>query len=221
MPCIILNSYSLVNPVIPGDVEIGTGVSVQRDMPVDFYYNYSYSGMMLKASELSTIPNGATIDRIEYKYEIITNGTYDRTNVNMYMYQVDSTYSAFPSNTRVNGYSSTDTTYNSTITNYVQTLTNSSYDFVKVSSDPNITFRGINLTNPYTNFDNTKNLVMIYNNGSGYYVPGSQLTPRVKGTTINNGGTCYYDFRDPSAYALTDFVNLQLSFMPIIKLFWS
>jgi hypothetical protein len=221
MPCVVLNSYSLTPSIVPGDAEIGTGISNQRNMPVNFYYNYSYSGMMLKASQLSAIPSGATIDRIEFKYEILTNGTYDRTDVNMYMYQVDATYSAFPSNTRVNGYSQSDLTYNSSITNYKQTLTNSSYDLIKISSDPNITFRGIDLQTPYTGFDNTKNLVIIFNNLSGFYVPGSQSYPRVKGTTLNNGGTCYFDYRDSSAYALTDFVNIQLSFMPIIKLYWS
>ena len=222
MPCITLNSYDLQSSITPGDAEIGVGISVERDMPVDFYYYNSYSGTMLFASQLSAIPTGATIDRIEYKYEILTNGVYDRIGVDMYMYQVDATYSAFPTNTLVNGTSSSDTTYNSLITNSKQTLTNSSYDFTKVSGDPNITFRGIDLANPYTNFDNTKNLVIIFNQASGYYVPNSQSYPRVKGTTLNNGGTCYFNYRDGGgAYALTDTATIETGFMPIIKLFWS
>jgi hypothetical protein len=42
----------------------------------------------------------------------------------------------------------------------------------------------------------------------------------LKEATSNNGGTCYFDRRDSSAYPLTDFVNKQLSFFPNMRIYW-
>tara|TARA_R100000951_G_scaffold102801_1_gene95102 strand:- start:2255 stop:2920 length:666 start_codon:yes stop_codon:yes gene_type:complete len=221
MPCIFISGQNFANPIIPGDTTIGSGTSNERDMPNSFYYNYSYSGTLLKASQLSAIPNGATINRIEWEYEIVTNGTYTINNVDMYMFQTPQTYTAFPSNTQVSGQSSTDTTWNNSITNYFQTEYSTTIDFVHTSADQNIKYRGFNLTNSYANFDNTKNLAIVFLNNDGNYQGGTQSYPRVKGSSTNNGGTCYFEERDSSPYTLTTFVNKQLSFFPNLKIYWS
>ena len=222
MPCIVISGQDFATPIQPGDVEIGNGTSNERDMPNNFYYDYSYSGTLLKASQLSAIPNGATINRIEWEYEIVTNGTYTINNVDMYMFQTPSSYTGFPSNTRVSGLSSTDTTWNNSITNYFQTEYSTTIEFIKPSADPNIKWRGFNLTNSYNNFDNTKNLAIVFLNNDGNYQAGTQSYPRVKGNfSSNNGGTCYFDERDNTPYTLTDFVNKQLSFFPNIRIYWS
>ncbi len=221
MPCIYISGQNFANPIIPGDTTIGTGTSNERDFPNSFYYDYSYSGTLLKASQLSAIPNGATINRIEWEYEILTNGTYEINNVDMYLFQCPATYTAFPTNTQVSGFSSTDTTWNNSITNYFQTEYSTTTTFVKVSADPNIKYRGFNLTNSYANFDNTKNLAIVFLNNDGVYQGGTQSYPRVKGTFTSNGGTCYFDERDNTPYTLTTFVNKQLNFFPNLKIYWS
>jgi hypothetical protein len=219
MPCLLINSYSFNQPIQSGDSIIGTGTSVERDTPMSFYYNYSYSGMFLTPTQLSAIPNGATITRLEYQYEIPTNGTYSITNVDSYMFQTPASYTRFPSgNTRVSGNSSS---WDFDITNYFQTEYSTSISYQKISSDPNIQFRGFNLTNPYSNFDNTKNLCIVFNSTPASYTSGSQTYPRILGTSGNNFGTSYFDERDGSAYSLNDFVNFQLSFYPNIKIYWT
>ena len=221
MPCIIVNSYEFEQSIIPGNVEIGSSSSVERDYPVNFYFDYSYSGILLTPTQLSGIPNNATISRIEWEYEIVTNGTYTINNVDMYMFQTPSTYTIFPSNTRVNGYSQSDTAWNNSITNYVQTESLTTIQYVKVSSDFNLKWRGFNLTTTYPNFDNTKNLSIVFNNLDGVYQTGTQSYPRVLGNTTNNGGTCYFDERDNTPYALTDFVNKQLNFFPNLRIYYN
>jgi hypothetical protein len=220
MPCIFISSQSFENPIIPGDTTIGSGTGNQRDMPWSQYYYYSYSGVLLKPSQLSAIPNGAKITRIEYQYEVLTNGTYGVENVDSYMFQTPSTFNGFPSNTRINGYSNGDDAWNNSITNYFQTEYDTIIPLVKISSDPNIMWRGLTLTNPYENFDNTKNLIIIFNCKDGYYSPGSQTYPRVKGLTTTNTGTCYFGRRDSDAYLLTDYVNKQLNFFPNMRIYW-
>ena len=213
--------YTYTNGVLPGDVEIGNGTSIERDMPYSFYYYYSYSGMLLNPTQLSAIPNGATITKIEFQYEFLKNVNYQVENVDMYMFQNPSSFTNFPDNTRINGYSQSDTNWNNSITNYFQTESDTTIPLVKTSADPKIKWSGLTLTNPYENFDNTKNLIIIFNCKDGYYSSGSQSYPRVKGTfSSNNGGTCYFDTA-LSPYTLNDFVNKQLSFFPNIKIYWS
>jgi hypothetical protein len=220
MPCIFISSQSFENPIIPGNTTIGSGVGNQRDMPNSFYYDYSYSGVLLTPTQLSAIPNGAKITRIEYEYEVLTNGNYLIENVDMYMFQTPASFTIFPDNTRINGYSQSDTAWNNSITNYFQTEYGTTIQVLKVSADPNIMWRGLTLTNKYENFDNTKNLIIVFNNKDGDYAIGTQSYPRVKGSTSNNGGTCYFDRRDNTVYQLTDFVNKQLSFFPNMRIYW-
>ena len=189
-------------------------------MPNSFYYDYSYSGVLLTPTQLSAIPNGAKITRIEYQYEVLTNGNYLIENVDMYMFQTPSSFTIFPDNTRINGYSQSNTAWNNSITNYIQTESNTTIQVLKVSADPNIMWRGLTLTTKYENFDNTKNLIIVFNNKDGDYAIGTQSYPRVKGSTSNNGGTCYFDRRDNTVYQLTDYVNKQLSFFPNMRIYW-
>jgi hypothetical protein len=222
MPCVLISSYSFGSPAItPGNVEIGSATSNERDMPINFYYDYSYSGILLTPTQLANIPNYATINRIEWEYEIVTNGTYTINNVDMYMFQTPSSYTIWPNNTQVSGQSGTDTTWNNSITNFIQTESSTTVEYVKVSSDPNIKWRGFNLTTQYSGFDKTKNLCITFNNLDGDYQAGTQSYPRVKGNATNNGGTCYFDERDNTPYALTNFVNKELNFFPNIRLYYN
>ena len=82
MPCITVNSYNFAQQIIPGDTEIGNGTSDFRDAPYSFYYDASYSGIFLTPTQLSGIPNNATITRVEFEYEILTNGVYDKILIN-------------------------------------------------------------------------------------------------------------------------------------------
>ena len=220
MPCVVLNSYSLESPIIPGDAEIGNGTSNFRDAPISYYYDNAYSGIFLTPTQLSAIPNGATITRIEFETEILTNGTYEKIDTDRYLYQVPSSFTSFPENCRVDGTSSTDTAYNNAITNYVQTDIDLEMTIVKVSADPNIVWRGFNLQTPYTNFDNTKNLCIIYNCKDPNYPFGTQSYPRILVQFGTNTRLFYNDRRDNLAYPLTTFVNFQSSYFPNIKIFY-
>jgi hypothetical protein len=221
MPCLVLNSYSLTSPIVPGDVEIGSGTSNFRDAPIAYYYDNAYSGIFLTPTQLSAIPNGATITKIDFETELLTNGTYTKIDVNRYMYQVPSSFTSFPLNCRVDGTSSTDTTYNNAITNYQQTDSLLDMSITKISADPNIMWRGFNLQTPYTGFDNTKNLCIIYNCLDTDYALGTQTYPRIKTTFASNTRLFYNDRRDNNPYSLTDFVNFQASYFPNIKIYWS
>lgn len=221
MPCLILNSYSLESPIVPGDTEIGSGTTNFRDAPISYYFDNAYTGIFLTPTQLSAIPNGATITRIEFETELLTNGTYTKVAVNRYLYQVPSSFTSFPQNCRVGGTSSTDTTYNNAITNYQQTDSNLNMTIVKVSANPNIMWRGFDLQTPYTGFDNTKNLCIIYNCLDPNYALGTQSYPRIKTTFGTNTRLFYGDKRDNNPYPLTTFVNFQASYFPNIKIFWS
>ena len=205
-------------PITPGDVIIGSGTTNFRDAPVAYYYDNSYSGIFLTPSQLSGIPNGATITKIEFETELLTNGTYSKIDVNKYMYQVPATFTSFPSNCRVNGYSSTDTTYNNAINNYQQVDSLADMTIVKISSHPNVMWRGFNFVSPYQNFDNTQNLCIIFNCLDSDYAPGSQTYPRIKSTFGTYTRAFYNDKRDNSPYNLTDFVNFQASYFPNIRI---
>ena len=220
MPCLVLNSYSLKNPIVPGDVIIGTGTSDFRDAPIAYYYDNAYSGIFLRPNQLSGIPNGATLTRIEFQTELLTNGVYVKEDVNRYIYQVPSTYSSFPLNCQVGGYSSTNLAYNNSITNYQQTDSLLNMTITKVSADPDIMWRGFDLQNPYTGFDNTKNLCIIYNCLDPDYALGTQTYPRIKCVFGANTRLFYNDRRDNNPYSLTDFVNFQASYFPNIRIYY-
>lgn len=221
MPCVVLNSYSLENPIVPGDTTIGSGTSNFRDAPISYYYDNAYSGIFLTPTQLSAIPNGATITKIDFETELLTNGTYTKILVNRYMYQVPSSFTSFPLNCRVDGTSSTDTTYNNAITNYQQTDSALDMTIVKISADPNIMWRGFNLQTPYANFDNTKNLCIIYNCLDPDYALGTLTYPRIKTNFGTYTRLFYNDRRDNAVYNLTDFVNFQASYFPNIRIHWS
>ena len=220
MPCIVLNSYNLENPIVAGDTIIGTGTSDFRDAPIAYYYDNSYSGIFLRVNQLSGIPNGATLTRIEFQTELLTNGTYVKNDVNRYIYQVDPPNNSFPVNCRVDGTSLTDSAYNSAITNYKQTDSLLDMTITKTSADPNIMWRGFDLQNPYTGFDNTKNLCIIYNCLDTDYASGTQTYPRIKCVFGSNTRLFYNDRRDNNPYSLADFVNFQASYIPNIKIFY-
>tara|TARA_R110000868_G_scaffold402116_1_gene678153 strand:+ start:169 stop:837 length:669 start_codon:yes stop_codon:yes gene_type:complete len=221
MPVLNLNSFDLENPIIPGDITIGSGTSTQRDVPISFYYNYSYSGQFLTPTQLAGIPNGATITKIEWEYEILTNGTYEIVDVDMYMFQVDSTYTRFSTlQQQVNGFSTSDTAWNNAISNYIQIENDATISYVKVSADPNIQYRGFELTNSYTNYDNTKNLCIVFNSNDGAFQPGTFTYPRILTTFATNGNTYYANETDSAPYSDTSIVNYQLSYTPNIKIFY-
>jgi len=222
MPCLVLNSYSLENPIQPGDTEIGNGTANFRDAPISYYYDNAYSGIFLTPTQLAGIPNGATITRIEFETELLTNGTYEKFLTDRYLYQVPASFTSFPENCRVDGTSSNDPTYNNAITNSVQTDVNLDMTIVKVSADPNILWRGFDLQTPYTGFDNTKNLIIIYNCRDTQFAGGSQSYPRIKCVFGSNTRLFYNDRRDNLAYPLTTFVNFQSSYLyfPNIKIFY-
>ena len=220
MPCIIVNSYNFESQIIPGDSEIGNGNSNFRDAPISYYYDNSYSGIFLTPTQLSAIPNNATITRIEFETELLTNGTYEKFLTDRYMYQVPANFTSFPENCRVDGTSSTDTTYNNNISNSVQTDVNLNMTIVKVGADPDIKWRGFDLQTPYTGFDNSKNLCIIYNCRDTQFAGGSQSYPRIKCVFASNTRLFYNNRRDNLAYPLTTFVNFQASYFPNIKIFW-
>ena len=91
---------------------------------------------------------------------------------------------------------------------------------MKVSSDPNIMWRGFDLQTPYTNFDNTKNLIIIYNCRDPNLASGTQTYPRIKCVFGTNTRLFYNDRKDNSTYPLTAFVNFQSSYFPNIKIFY-
>lgn len=220
MGVVVLNSYSLEEAIIPGDVTIGTGTSNFRDAPVAYYWDNSYSGIFLTANELSGIPNGATITRIEFETELLINGTYAKIDVNRYIYQVPPPFNSFPLNCRVDGTSSTDIIYNNAISNYQQTDNLLNMTITKVSTDPNIKWRGFDLQTPYTGFDNTKNLCIIYNCLDTDYALGAQTYPRIKCVFGTNTRLFYNDRRDNNPYSLTNFVNFESSYKPNIRIYY-
>ena len=221
MPCVNLSSYSLANSIIPGNDEIGTGTSTQRDVPLSFYYRYSYYGQFLNTTQLTNIPDGASIYRIEWEYEILTDATYTRADSRLILFQVPSSNTRFSTTQQqVNGYSGNDATWNNSITNYVNVKNNFTYSLTKSSFEPNIRWRGTTLTTPYV-FNKSNCLCVLFKTDDGDYYLNASTYPRILTTFGTNNSTVFGNRKDGSAYAEDDIVNYQASYTPNIRIYYN
>ena len=220
MPCLV-NSSILSSPIVAGDVILNYGNNNERDCPYTNYYDYGYNCFFYTASELSAIPNGATIDKIAFQIEVPSNGTYEVVNQEVWVAQHD-TATEFPLNMRINGTSSTDTTWNNNFINYTKIYNGATLGFTKISADPNIVWRDLLFTPGYTWVAN-KPLCIFWNNKDGNYKSGTSSYPRAKGDSLSGAPPRYYamDFRDNTAYNNTDFVNIDATFRPNIRVYYS
>ncbi len=220
MPCIV-NPNILSSAIVAGDVELNYGTGNERDCPYTNYYDYGYNCFFYTASELSAIPNGATIDKIAFQIEAPSNGTFEVENQEVWMAQ-HNTGTEFPTNMRVNGTSSTDTTWNTNFINYTKIYDGQTLGYTKVSADPNIVWR--DLLSPNFTWTANKPLCIFWLNGDGYYNrSGVSSYPRGIGASLSGTQPRYYalDVQDNIAFSPTGFVNIDLTFRPNIKIFYS
>ena len=217
----LLNSSILSTPITPGDVTLNYGTNNERDCPYTNYYDYGYNCFFYTASELSAIPNGATIDKIAFQIEAPSNGTFNVNNQEVWIAQHD-TGTEFPLNMRVNGTSATDTTWNNNFINYTKIYNNSRLGFTKVSADPNIVWRDLLFTTGYT-WTANKPFCIFWLNNDGTYQGGTSSYPRAKGASLSGTQPKYYalDFQDNTPFTATSFVTIDSTFRPNIKLYFS
>jgi archaellin len=170
---------------------------------------------------LSSIPNGATIDKIAFQIEAPSNGTFNVNNQEVWIAQHD-TATEFPLNMRVNGTSATDTTWNNNFINYSKVYNGSTLGFTKQGGEPNIVWRDLLFTTGYSWVAN-KPFCIFWLNGDGNYKGGTSSYPRGKGDNLSGSQPRYYalDFQDNTPFTATTFVNYDLSFRPNIKIFYS
>ena len=221
MPCIV-NPNILAPIITPGDVILNYGSGNERDCPYTNYYDFGYNCFFYTASELSGIPNGATIDKIAFQIEAPSNGTFEVVNQEVWIAQHD-TATQFPLNMRINGTSSTDTTWNNNFINYTKIYNGDTLGFTKVSADPNIVWRDLLFPSSFT-WTANKPFCIFWNNKDGNYnTSGVSSYPRGKGQTLSGTQPRYYalDFRDNTVYNNTDFVNIDLTFRPNIRIYYS
>jgi len=178
--------------------------------------------MFYTANELSSIPNGANIDKIAFQIEAPSNGTFEVQFQQVWIAQ-HNTGTEFPLNMRVNGTSATDTTWNNNFINYTQIYNGQTLGFTKVSADPNIVWRELLFPSNFT-WTANKPFCIFWLNGDGFYnTSGTSSYPRGKGITLSGTQPRYYamDFQDNTAYSPTSFVNIDGTFRPNIKIFYS
>jgi hypothetical protein len=218
MPCVILNSYSVEQPITAGDDIFGTGSNNERDTPIAYYYDFSYSVNMIRSTEIN-IPNGAKLDKIAFEVETLTNGTYLRNNCDIYIAQTN--YNIFPSNLQINLQSATDSVWNSSLSNQ-QFQGGQTIGFYKVSADPNIVWRDYIFPANYI-YDNSKSLIFSIHNNTDNYVLGTQSYPRTLGTNLSGTQPALMatNRRDNSAYPSTQVVNVDLTFRPNFRIYYS
>ena len=224
MPCVCLVNSSLYGGggVEPGDVTLTLGTGNERDAPYTNYYDYGYNCMFYTASELSAIPNGAKIDKIAFQIEAPSNGTFEVINQQVWIAQHD-TGTQFPTSMRINGTSATDATWNANFINYTQIYNGETLGFTRVSGDPTIVWRDL-LFPPNFIWTANKPFCVFWLNGDGYYnTSGTSSYPRGKGIILSGSQPRYYalDFQDNIAYSPTGFVNIDNTFRPNIKIFYS
>ncbi len=223
MPCVCLINPSRLKPTItPGDTELTLGTANERDAPYTNYYDYGYNCMFYTASELSSIPNGAKIDKIAFQIEAPSNGTFEVNNQEVWIAQHD-TGTQFPTSMRVNGTSATDTVWNANFINYTKIYNGQTLGFTKVSADPNIVWRELLFPSNFT-WTANKPFCVFWLNGDGFYnTSGTSSYPRGKGISLSGSQPRYYamDFQDNTPYSPTGFVNIDLTFRPNIKIFYS
>ena len=217
----LLNSSILTTPITPGDVTLNYGASNERDCPYTNYYDYGYNCFFYTASELSAIPNGATIDKIAFQIEAPSNGTFEVNNQELWIAQHD-TATEFPLNMRVNGTSATDTTWNNNFINYTQVYTGATLGFTKVSADPSTMWRDLIFTPGYSWVAN-KPFCIFWLNNDGAYQGGTSSYPRAKGASLSGTQPRYYalDFQDNTPFTATSFVNIDSTFRPNIRIYYS
>lgn len=222
MPCIsLINSSILSSPIIPGDVELGNGRDNERGCPYTNFYDYGYNCFFYTATELSAIPNGATISKIAFEMEAPSNGTFEVNNQEVWIAQHD-TGTEFPLNMRVNGTSATDTTWNANFINYTKIYNNATLGFTKVSGDPNIVWRDLLSPSSFT-WTANKPICIFWLNGDGAYQSGTSSYPRAKGDNLSGLPPRYYalDEQDNTPFLETSFTQIDLTFRPNIKIFYT
>ncbi len=220
MPCLV-NPSILTTPIVAGDVELDYGTDFERSCPYSNFYDYGYNCFFYTASELSAIPNGATIDKIAFEIEAPSNGTFEVNNQEVWIAQ-HNTGTEFPNNMRVNGTSSTDTTWNNNFINYTKIYNNVTLGFTKVSADPNIVWRDLLFPSSFT-WTANKPLCLFWLNGDGNYQGGTSSYPRALGDNLSGAPPRYYalDEQDNTPYTATTFATIDLTFRPNIKIFYS
>ena len=220
MPCLV-NSSILSSSIVAGDVELDYGNNHERDCPYTNFYDYGYNCLFYTASELSAIPNGATINKIAFQIEAPSNGTFEVNNQEVWMAQ-HNTGTEFPSNMRVNGTSLSDTTWNNNFINYTKIYNGATLGFTKVSADPNIVWR--DLLFPNFTWTANKPLCIFWLNGDGNYNTGGVSSyPRCKGDNLSGAPPRYWaeDHQDNTPYSPTGIADINLTFRANIKIFYS
>lgn len=229
MPCVsLVNSNILESPIVAGDLQVIYGNqnnSTPYEGIVDYYYEYHYSGLFIDHSLISAIPNGASIYKVAINIENTTNGTYPENQVDIYMANVPSTYSEFPSNLRINLTSVTDTAWNNDLLNVTQVSTLANYSYTQVTADPNINWKPEFIFNT-TSFTHTagNNILIMFNGGDGNYVSGSSTNPKHRGINLSGTQPRLWAFQNKISgprYPPTEVCNLDLTFKPNIQLFWN
>ena len=215
-------------PPVDGDLEINYGSL--RNSPiyqgvVNYYYEYSYSCHFIPANQLTSIPDGAHIYKIQFQVDNSTTGVYEEKNIDMWMAQVLPSSTEFPLNMRINLDSATDGSWNNQIFSLGRTkvISNGTRIYTQTNADPGID-RWVDIDFDF-NFTYQAGLAICYSllSSSGEYTPGSSSNPKHKGIRLS--GTQPRLWCQGQSYTSkifdTDFVNYDSTFRPNIKLFWN
>jgi hypothetical protein len=220
MPC-LLNSSILSTPIVAGDVILNYGTDNERDCPYTNFFDYGYNCFFYTASELSAIPNGATIDKIAFEIHAPSNGNFEVDNQEVWIAQHD-TGTQLPLNMRINGTSSTDTTWNNNFINYSKIYNGATLGFTKVSGEASVMWRDLLFTPGYS-WTANKPLCIFWLNGDGTYKSGTSSYPRARGDALSGTQPRYYalNFQDNTPFSPTAFVTIDLTFRPNIRVYYS
>ena len=225
MPCLV-NPSILTPTITAGDLTITRGTSSHDDRGmINYWYKYSTGAMFIPATDLTAIPNNATINKIAFEYDLTlapSNKTYTVTNTSMFTY-LHPTATDFPSGLRNTGLATTNNAYNSAIVNYTDALNGAStYSFTQLTSDPQIRYVDIPFVNNMTYLSGHAIAIAVVNNSGAYDGTGS--TPGWLGDTISHLGQYFFRQNNDTTGAYTlgaAMGTADQSFKPNIKIYWT
>jgi len=221
---VITNSQLYTPAPTSLDIIFGNNlVQPAYDGMMDFYWEYNYAIIFLTASQLSSVPNGAVINKLNFEIDNTGTGIYDENNIQIFMATAPATRTELPSNLRINLTSGTDTAWNAEVSP-VQITSSVNTTYQQQSGDPQRNWLPeVTLPTTFTYTAGT-NLIISMNSKSGTYTPGSSANPKWVGKTLT--GTqpkifCSAYRYSGGAYPATTFVNYNSTFRPNIRLNWN
>ena len=230
MPCVTLvNSLRYSQPPSSGELTITRGNQSHDDKGViNYWYKYSTGLLFIPYTDLTAIPDGVTIDKIAFEYDLTLAAggqSYTISNAYGWIYlQSDQSFTGFPNAMLNNGLATSNTTFNNGIRNYTDFFIGpATYSFTQQTADPNIRYVDIPFLNTMQYKTGHSICIAIVNNSGAF--TGSQVCPGWIGDTSTHslGKQFFRQQNDTTGpYSITaSTTSADNTFRPNIRFYWT